>query len=251
MILNEASGGRDMAFFYQDGTQWRASKHLPPPEYCIDDEGLLAFGGEYSVTCFLEAYRQGVFPWPFSDDEQSLIPWFCPPQRFVLKPEDIHISRSLKRFLNHCPFEIRIDHAFDDVIGYCANVTRKDQDGTWITQGIRDTFSALHRMGIAHSIEAYEHHQLCGGFYGLCIGRVFCAESMFTLTSNAAKSAFALFALHAARFGIRLIDCQAESDHIRRFGAHHIPRNEFLHILYSNLDLPVSSDLWNQKDRLV
>lgn len=237
-----------MAFFYLDGTQWRASKHLPAPEYCIGDKGLLAFGGTYSATCFLDAYRQGVFPWPFSDDNHSLIPWFSPPLRFVLEPEDIHISHSLRRFLNHCPFDIRVDHAFDDVIGYCANMPRKDQNGTWITPGIRDTFCTLHRMGFAHSIEAYEQNHLCGGFYGLCIGHVFCAESMFTLTSNAAKSALALFAQHAAHFGIRLIDCQTESDHIKRFGAHHIPRNEYLRILRSGLDHPVPSDLWQQKD---
>ena len=203
--------------------------------------------GFYATHCDADGlaicYANGFFPWPTHD--LPLIPFYCPRERFVLRPEHLHISHSLKRTLARNPFVIRCDTAFDDVVRQCASAYRPGQCGTWITEDYADAMLSLHERGIAHSIEAYdENGRLCGGFYGTCIGRIFGGESMFTNVSDSSKVAFAIFVRRARDFGIQLIDCQDYTSNMRRFGATMIPRKTFLNALITQRDNPVDPDMW-------
>ena len=230
-------------FIFNHRHQWYRTPDLPPLSVA-DQHGLLAFGGEYSADCFETAYRQGIFPWP--SHEQDLIPWFSPPERFVIFPKDIHVSHSLRRQLKHHPFEIYADRQFSSVIRHCATVSRGDE-GTWITEGMETTFCELHKRGFAHSIECYQDGKLVGGFYGTCIGRIFGGESMFSLVSDATKIAFVTFAKRAAEYGIQLIDCQCYTDNMARYGACHIPRKDFLDMLKMYGSSPLPPEFWSGK----
>jgi len=135
---------------------------FPDPE--LAEDGLLAIGGDLSVPRLLQAYRSGIFPW-FGEEDPLL--WWSPPERALLRPGHLHLSARSRRSLRHQPFETRFDTAFEAVIGHCARVPRPGQDGTWITQGMRDAYLALHRAGHAHSVEAWREGQLRGGLYGV------------------------------------------------------------------------------------
>lgn len=218
------------------------SRELPDLRFTQSD-GLLACGGEYSGECFRKAYMRGIFPWPNEEmDAAGLIPWFSPLQRFVLYPNELHISHSLKKTLKKHEFRIMADHAFNEVIHACASIHRKD--GVWITEGIEKSFIELHEMGIAHSIECYQGDELVGGFYGTCIGRIFGGESMFMHVSDATKVAFSVFVQRAEAFGIRLIDCQCYTDNMCRYGAREVPREEFLMQLEKWGTDEVSPEFW-------
>ena len=202
----------------------RKSRELPDVSFASRD-GLLALGGEYTGECFEKAYRRGIFPWPY--DGCELIPWHCPPERFVLFPEELHVSHSLKQTLKKNRFEIHADRAFAEVIHACATVPRHDA-GTWINEGMERAFCELHERGMAHSVECYEDGRLVGGFYGTCIGRLFGGESMFMRVPDATKVAFVTFVRRGIDFGLKLIDCQCQTDNMARYGAREIPRSEFL-----------------------
>ncbi len=199
-----------------------------PPLHMADEEGLLLIGGQVTPQRVIEAYSHGIFPW-YSEDGLPL--WWSPDPRFVLFPADLHISHSMQKLLRKHIFSFRINTAFEDVIEACATVPRNGQDGTWITPGIKEVYTTLHRQGVAMSAEAWHQGVLAGGVYGLRIGHVFFGESMFSLRANASKFAFISLVQHLSRQGVKLIDCQVFTPHMQTLGATLLPRNRFIALL--------------------
>lgn len=197
---------------------------FPPPEGA-GSEGIVAIGGDAAPARLLLAYSQGIFPWP--SDGLPLL-WFSPDPRFVLDPRRMHIPRTLRKAIRHEPFEIRVDTAFEKVMAECARVPRMGQAGTWITDELRDGYTELHRLGYAHSVEAWENDQLVGGLYGVSLGRAFFGESMFSLQDDASKIATVVLAANLLDWDFDFIDCQVRTKHLERFGATEISRDTFL-----------------------
>lgn len=196
-----------------------------PNPALADPDGLLAVGGDLSIERLLLAYRNGIFPW-FSDDDP--ICWYSPHERCVIYPAEVKVSKSMAKVLKSGAFEITFNKAFREVIVNCAKVGRKDQPGTWITKEMQDAYISLHEKGYAKSVEVWKDNVLVGGLYGVEVGDVFCGESMFSLVSNASKTAL-IWLCKTDRF--KLIDCQLPNDHLMSLGAEMISRkqyNEFL-----------------------
>lgn len=207
---------------------------FPPVERALSEpNGLLALGGDLSPARLLAAYRRGVFPW-YSEGQPVL--WWSPDPRAVFYPEAIHVSRSLGKRLRQGRFEVRVDTAFDAVVRACA-APRARQEGTWISGEMADAYGTLHRLGAAHSVEAWRGGELVGGLYGVALGEVFFGESMFSRERDASK--VTLVAL--SRLGFRLIDAQVPSEHLARLGAVEIPRARFLSHLAAWCDRPLPS----------
>ncbi len=181
------------------------------------------------LQLLFSGYMQGVFPW-FSEDEGEPVVWYSPEPRFCLQMKDLHIGKSMEKFLKHTPYSYTMDRDFSGVIEGCRRMTRKGQDGTWIGQKIVDAYSAFHEKGFAHSFEVWDRGKLCGGFYGVLIGSVFFGESMFTLSPDSSKSAFVIFAKAFAASGGKMIDCQVYTDNMARYGAKNISRDAFLRL---------------------
>lgn len=200
---------------------------FPPPERA-ERSGLLAIGGDLTPARLLAGYRRGIFPW-YSEGQPIL--WHSPDPRFVLLPGHLHAPRSLEKVLRRKTYQLRADSAFTEVLQACAEVPRPGQDGTWITGEMQEAYRVLHRLGHAHSVEAWEDGTLVGGLYGVVVGRVFFGESMFTRAPDASKAAFLTLARALFDAGCLLIDCQVETDHLARFGARDIPRRRFLQLL--------------------
>lgn len=213
---------------------------FPPADEAFDDpDGLLARGGDLSTERLILAYRSGIFPW--YNEEQPIL-WWSPDPRCVLFPEDIHISRSLRKTLNQRRFQVTADQAFDRIIRLCAT-TRSE--GTWITDDMIASYYALHRQGVAHSIEVWDQHgELAGGMYGLAIGQCFFGESMFSLETNASKVLMVHLAHQLQGWGYRVIDCQVESDHLLSMGARTLPRQDFLSIIDTYADRKPDQPDW-------
>lgn len=204
---------------------------FPKPNEAIGD-GLLAIGGDLSVERLLLAYKSGIFPW-YNDD----IPlWWHPNPRFVLFPNELNVSKSMKQILKKKEFTFTINTAFKEVILNCKTIYRKDQDGTWINPDVVDAYTKMHQLGYAHSAECWLDNKLVGGLYGIKIGNIFFGESMFSHISNASKFAFIKFVEFLTNEGIVLIDCQVYTEHLESLGARMIERNEFIKILEANID---------------
>lgn len=201
-----------------------------PDTSSADENGLLAIGGDLSRSRLLLAYRSGIFPW-FSEDEA--FQWWCPDPRFVLFPEKIHVSKSMKQVLRSKRFSFRVNTSFADVIRTCANL--RQWEGTWITKEMIAAYSDLNHAGYAISAEAWENDTLVGGLYGIRMGKLFFGESMFSNVSNASKYAFINFTKQLQEEGVVLIDCQVYTEHLESLGAEFISRNNFLNILKENL----------------
>ncbi|WP_404362049.1 leucyl/phenylalanyl-tRNA--protein transferase [Marinobacter sp.] len=218
---------------------------FPDPEEALEDpDGLLALGGDLCPERLVLAYRNGIFPW-FSDEQPIL--WWSPDPRCVLFPREVHVSRSLRRTLNRRPFRVTSDEDFSGVIERCAN-TRSE--GTWITQDMKAAYNRLHRLGIAHSFEAWnDAGQLVGGLYGIALGRCFFGESMFSLETNASRVLMIHIARQLEEWGYALMDCQVESHHLLTMGARSIPRREFLSILESKVDAAPAHTSWRMQWR--
>jgi len=197
---------------------------FPDPELAEPD-GLLAVGGDLSPERLLRAYAAGIFPW-YSDETPIL--WWSPEPRMVLLPEELHVPRSLARTLRSGRYRIRSDAAFGEVIRRCAVKDRPGQDGTWITDEMVAAYERLHALGHAHSFEAWDDAGLAGGLYGVSIGAAFFGESMYADRPDASKAAFVTAVDWMRGRGIELVDCQVDTEHLRRFGAREIPRAEFL-----------------------
>ncbi len=196
-----------------------------PPAELADEDGLLAVGGALTPDWLLAAYHQGIFPW-FNEGEPPL--WWCPDPRCVLIPEKLKISKSMKQLLRHPPFEFKIDTAFDEVVAACRQARRPGQYGTWITDEVAAGYGALHKLGYAHSAEAWQDGKLVGGLYGVKLRNVFFGESMFSRLSNSSKWAFTHWVAHLQTAGVQLIDCQIATDHLLSLGAEMMPRPRFL-----------------------
>jgi leucyl/phenylalanyl-tRNA--protein transferase len=202
-----------------------AAERFPPPsEALTEPNGLLAAGGDLEPQRLLAAYRRGIFPW-YSEGQPIL--WWSPDPRSVLRPDEAHVSRSLRRTLNKGGFELKVDTAFEAVIEGCA-APREYADGTWITAAMAAAYTRLHRLGWAHSFETWLDGELVGGLYGVAIGRVFFGESMFSRVSDASKVAFVHLANELRARDFALIDCQVASAHVTSLGASAMPRAEFL-----------------------
>jgi leucyl/phenylalanyl-tRNA---protein transferase len=203
---------------------------FPPAEQASAD-GLLALGGDLSPERLLLAYRSGIFPW-YNEDEPPL--WWCPDPRFVLFPDHLYVSKSMKQLLKRQAFEVTTNCAFQEVIHTCGRI-RHDREGTWITPAIEAAYLELHRMGYAVSVEAWQNGVLAGGLYGVRMGPFFFGESMFSKVSNASKYAFLSYVRQLQSEGVLLVDCQVYTPHLESLGAEMIPRSRFLQLLNNHL----------------
>lgn len=200
---------------------------FPDVEQC-DDEGIIAVGGDLSTERLLLAYQNGIFPW-YNEDEPII--WWCPNPRFVLFPEAVKISKSMHTVLNNGKFRFTINRAFKKVIQNCKSITRKDQEGTWISEDVQNAYIRLHEAGYAHSAETWYNGELVGGLYGIRIGNVFFGESMFNTMSNASKFAFLKYVDFLKKDKIALIDCQVYTSHLESLGARMIQRSKFIELV--------------------
>ena len=214
---------------------------FPHPEES-DPSGLLAVGGDLSPERLLFAYASGIFPW-YSEDQPIL--WHSPDPRSVLRAEDLHVPRSLAKTIRSGRFEVRLDTAFERVIRGCAEATRPgDGGGTWITSEMLDAYCELHRLGFAHSAEAFADGRLVGGLYGVSLGSIFFGESMFALAPDASKVAFVALVRQLQRWDFALIDCQQQTHHLERFGAVLWPRSCYLEALARCTRRPTRRGAW-------
>jgi leucyl/phenylalanyl-tRNA--protein transferase len=201
---------------------------FPAPELAEED-GLLAIGGDLSTDRLLLAYQNGIFPW-YSDDEPIL--WYSPHERFVLYPQELNISKSMKRVLRSALFTVTTDTFFNEVVAACSSIQREGQDGTWITDDMKAAYAKLHTEGHAHSVEVWQGDKLVGGLYGVHAGDVFCGESMFSHVSNASKTAL-IWLCNTSRY--KLIDCQVYTEHLESMGARMISREEYIGVLHKTI----------------
>ena len=199
---------------------------FPPVEGAED--GIVAIGGDLTPERLMLAYRMGIFPW-FNEDQPIL--WWCPDPRFVLFPDELHISRSMKRVLKRQEFQVTFNDCFEQVISACRHMPRVGQKGTWITDEMELAYIRLHDLGQAHSVEVWKDGELVGGMYGVKVEGVFCGESMFSKVSNASKVALITLIQEYVKQGLQLLDCQVHSEHMERMGAREIARAQFLHLL--------------------
>ncbi len=205
---------------------------FPDPALALSwPNGLLAAGGDLSPERLLAAYRLGIFPW--YEAGQPIL-WWSPDPRAVLFPEELHIARRMRRFLGRAPLRASFDLDFAGVLAGCAR-TEVPGAGTWITGEMMSAYQRLHALGHAHSVEIWEGECLAGGLYGVAVGAVFFAESMFSRTSNASKAAMVVLIRHLRRCGFQLVDCQLPSAHLARMGVREISRRAFLDLVVAGV----------------
>lgn len=212
---------------------------FPPVEGAQD--GIVAVGGDLSPERLLLAYQSGIFPW-YSEEDPII--WHAPEQRFILLPEDLHISKSMHRVLNSGRYSVTFDTNFSFVINQCASVERKEQNGTWITGEMIDAYSELNNLGYAHSVEVWQDGEIVGGLYGVSLGKIFFAESMFHTTSNASKVALIKLVELLKHHDFHFIDAQVHTTHLESLGAKNISRHEFMQLLKQGLQSKTSVGKW-------
>ena len=195
---------------------------FPNPELSEDD-GLLAVGGDLSLNRLLLAYCNGIFPW-YSDDEPIL--WWCPKPRFIIKPNEVKISKSMKRVFNKGEFKVTFNQDFNSVIRNCKEL-RENSEGTWITDEMMEAYINLFNNGFASSVEVYKNNSLVGGLYGVSIGKCFFGESMFSKESNASKIALISMCKRLEREGFLFLDCQFHTNHLESMGGKYLSWEEF------------------------
>jgi len=216
-------------------------KHIFPPPHLAEKEGLLAVGGDLVEDRLLLAYRMGIFPW---SGEESIL-WWSPDPRLVLYPEEIKVSKTLKKIIKKDKFDITMDQAFDEVIEACAQIRSENNEGTWIGKDMIKAYCGLHKSGYAHSVEAWYKGELVGGLYGVSLGKSFFGESMFTRISNASNVVFVKLVEYLTQISFDMIDCQVRTEHMIRFGAREIPRDLFLQQLKKSLCKPTIKGKWS------
>ena len=215
---------------------------LFPPIEEAEDDGLLAVGGDLTKERLIDAYQRGIFPW--YEVGQPIL-WWSPDPRLVLFPNEIKISRSLRKVLRKGRFEIRFDTAFQDVIKSCADVRIMQGDGTWIIPEMQQAYTELYHEGLAHSVESWLDGELVGGLYGISMGECFFGESMFSTINDSSKVALVALAEFSMQVGIKLIDCQVTTPHLLSLGAREIKRELFLQMLKKHLEFPKIKNLWS------
>lgn len=198
-----------------------------PPIENATKEGIVAIGGDLSPERLLLAYRSGIFPW-YSEGEPII--WWSPDPRFVLFPDEIVISKSMKKVIKKNIYTITFNKTFKNVISMCREL-RKDKEGTWITNDILNAYNKLHELGYAHSVETWYNEKLVGGLYGIILDKFFFGESMFSIMDNASKTALVELVKKLIKEKFILIDCQLYSKHLESMGARNIPRDDFLKII--------------------
>ena len=214
-----------MAVFQLDNELWFPDPHQG------EEDGLIAVGGDLSVDRLLLAYSYGFFPWfSFRDNEEPL--WFCPMQRFVIFPSEIHVSHSMHQLINKHELRPTINKDFEGVIRGCATAqNRNKEDGAWLGPDIIKAYTEMHRQGFAASVEVWQEERLVGGLYGVSLGKAFFGESMFSLVPNASKLALIYLARMFESYGGKLIDCQFETPHLRSMGGRFISYEEYMKII--------------------
>lgn len=223
---------------------WLDDKELVFPHPSLaDTSGVLALGGDLRPERLLLAYQNGIFPW-FNPGEEIM--WWSPDPRFVLFPEELKVSRSMRPYFNRPKFGLTFDKDFAGVMQACQTVDRRQQGqyGTWITDSMLEAYVHLHELGYAHSVEVWEGQELVGGLYGVALGKVFFGESMFTKRSNASKFGFISLVHRLREKQFRLIDCQQETRHLGSLGARSIARGQFLEHLELNKRVETDRGSW-------
>ena len=199
---------------------------FPHPELAEKD-GLLAVGGDLSVERLLLGYCNGIFPW-YNPGEEII--WWCPKERFLIFPAEIHVSRSMKKYIKKHKIEIRLNRDFQDTMHRC-RMKREQEEGTWIDDDMEAAYLALHKEGFAASVEAYEDGELSGGLYGVVIGRCFFGESMFSEKKNGSKTALIGLSGVLRDNNFYFIDCQFYTEHLERMGGRYVEWEEYVRML--------------------
>lgn len=205
-----------------------------------EPDGLLAVGGDLRPERLLRAYREGIFPW---FEEGGPLLWWSPDPRMVMEPQDVHVSRKLRRLIKRQQYQITMDQAFDEVIQACARL-RHHSEGTWITPDMQEAYIRLHEQHHAHSVEVRDGEELVGGLYGVSIGPLFFGESMFSLRDNTSRLAFIALARQLQAWNFRLIDCQMPTAHLASLGAREMSRADFKRLLWQYRDAPGQPGKW-------
>lgn len=203
-----------------------------PHPSLAEEDGLLAIGGDLSVDRLVLAYTNGIFPW-FNQDDPIL--WWCPQERFIIKPADIHVSKSMKKFFRKHDIEMKLDRDFRDTMHRC-RTKREFAEGTWITDDMEKAYFNMYLNGFAHSVEAYVDGELAGGLYGVCIGRCFFGESMFSDMENGSKIALIKLAEVLEYNNFTMIDCQFHTPHLESMGGIAISYEEYRELLKKGFD---------------
>lgn len=216
-------------------------QNFPSPHLAMrDPNGLLAIGGDLSVTRLIRAYSQGIFPW-YNPDEPIL--WWSPDPRAVLMPDAMKVSRSLGKALRRGDYAVTLDTAYRDVLDACAGPRMRSR-GTWLGSDMRDAYQELHRRGYSHTVEVWRDGELIGGLYGVALGRAFFGESMFSHATDASKIALYWLCQQLLAWGYHLLDCQVASEHLRTLGAVDVSRERFLNLLRPATALPGRTGTW-------
>ena len=214
---------------------------FPPVSKALKNpNGLLCAGGDLSPQRIVDAYSHGIFPW-FSDGDPIL--WWSPDPRMVLFPDEVKVSRSLKKRLASEVYETRVDTAFRDVIEACA-APRDGQSGTWIVPEMVQAYVRLHELGFAHSVESWHEGRLVGGLYGMALGKAFFGESMFSRAPDASKVALVRLVERLRAADVRVIDCQQATAHLASLGAREIPRKAFAQLVQESIQYPPTGQRW-------
>jgi leucyl/phenylalanyl-tRNA---protein transferase len=217
-------------------------RHVFPDPEQAEPNGLLGVEGDLDPGRLVLAYSMGIFPW-YSEGDPIL--WFSPDPRMIFEPGGVHVSRSLGKRLRRGDYRVTMDHAFEAVIQACARVPRAGQPGTWITADMERAYIAMHRLGLAHSVEVWLEDALVGGLYGISLGGMFAGESMFSTAPDASKVALVMLDRQLDRWGFTLIDTQFHTDHLARMGGFEIPRSAYLQRLERALEAPTRQGLWS------
>ena len=204
-----------------------------PDQRLAREDGLLAVGGDLSVERLLLAYTHGIFPW-FNPGEEIL--WWCPHERYLIFPESIHVSKSMKKYMRKHPFQLVINRDFQDTMHRC-RIKREQQEGTWISDEMETAYLALYKSGFAVSVEVYEDEELAGGLYGVFIGKCFFGESMFSEKKNGSKVALIAWAKFLKEKEVGFIDCQFYKEHLESMGGQYVSWKKYEALLSKGLAL--------------
>ena len=208
-----------------------------PDPHDADPDGVLCVGGDLSIDCLLQAYSQGIFPW-YSFRDCDRIVWYCPQQRFVIFPDEVHVSHSMRTLMNKNLYEVTFNEDFKGVISNCSK-QRYDQEGAWLGEDMIEAYTRLHDEGLCTSVEVWERtsdgRQLMGGLYGVDFNHAFFGESMFSLKPNTSKLALIRLAERLKNKHYSLIDCQLHTNHLASMGGKFISYDDYISLIYNNL----------------
>lgn len=214
---------------------------FPNPRF-TGEEGILAVGGDLSIERLLIAYKAGLFPW-FNPEDPIL--WWCPDPRYIVVPNEIKVSKSMRPYFNQKKYTVTFDTSFKEVIRACQQMPRRGQSGdTWLTDEMMASYVKLHEIGLCHSVEVWKDGELVGGLYGISLGKCFFGESMFAKASNASKYGFITLVRELEKRKFWLVDCQQATDHLVSLGARGIPRDDFLDLMAKNELEPTIKGPW-------